>query len=190
MRTSKIQPGGEFVFYSERNPKSAPLCHKDNSGVFDIIDSQRELVLPVHYSDNCFLLPTRKLEQFGLGDAEPIAQKMIEEYDEREYLRHLTRFRNGYPLVLFGLDDKGVNYSRFSLVFFGKEFNPNSTDSLDIRYFGRPPMSTYEEVLTGDREISELVCREFEVMKRYLEKQMHNKRQSRSRNREKKRRAG
>ena len=52
MRTCKIQPGGEILFYTEIDSEENPIETRMSSGVLDIIDSQKEFVLPLHYSSN------------------------------------------------------------------------------------------------------------------------------------------
>ena len=190
MRTTKISPGGEAVFYSQRDLRGYPTGNVETSGILDIVDSQKEQILHLHHSNYSFLCPIRKLNQQGIPGDEELVQEILGTYDPQSNLRYLTRFRNGYPLVLFGLDSQGVDFNKFFMLFFGKEFDSESIYPISITYVGRPHIYTYEEVLaSGDTEISSRVEREFLEMKKYLDYMQDHKSRQRADNRNRKRTA-
>jgi hypothetical protein len=190
MRTSKLQAGGELVVYCERDIRGIPISDYNHVGLIDIIDSQKEFVLPVHYSGNCLVHPLKRLSQESTQNVLQIAEDIAQDiHNPRLNCAKLTRFKNSYPLVLFGLNEQGDYYSRFSVLFFGKEFNPESKVPLNIEYNGVPVLYTYEQVIEMNKDISGPVCQEFERIQLYLEVVRYSKSQCRARNRNKKRRA-
>jgi len=190
MRTSKIQPGGELVVYCERDIKGMPISEYDHVGLINIVDSQKELVLPINYSNNCLVYSLRKLSQEAIQGVLQIAEDIAQDIQNpRLNYTKLTRYKNSYPLVFFGLNEQENYYSRFSILFCGKEFNPESDISLDIEYNGVPLLKTYEEVLAMDCDIAGLVIQEFERLREYLENAKRSRSQCRTRNKLKRRRA-